>query len=217
MYCCKATLYKVNRLGSAVANQNAALWFCVPLRSNGQLACDRLHNIAIKSCACTTKTMSPDLSPRGDWGLGTRLKCSQRGPKFQKFLGVGGGGGEDMLPDPLEMVVFCHKIGSCFPPPPPPSKILYETLVPSVASGTLFIVPLILIPLLWRVQSKGSWTSLYKFFPWLHIYAVNKYMHESEGFICFTLPPPPLHRPSQKLAIPLESKHHSSDIGSLLR
>ena len=42
-------------LGLAVANQNAALWFCVPLCSNRQLVCDQLHNIAVKSCTSTTK------------------------------------------------------------------------------------------------------------------------------------------------------------------
>ena len=39
-----------------------------------------------------------------------------------------------MPPDPLEMVVFYHKIGSCFPPPL--MKILYETLL--VVHSTLY-------------------------------------------------------------------------------
>ena len=53
-FCCEV-LYKVSCLGLVVVNQNAALQFYVPLCSNGQLASDRLHNIVVKSRACTTK------------------------------------------------------------------------------------------------------------------------------------------------------------------
>ena len=53
--CCEATLYRVSCLGLAVANQNAALRFWIPLCSNVQTARDQLHNIAAKSRACTTK------------------------------------------------------------------------------------------------------------------------------------------------------------------
>ena len=51
----EATLYKISCLGLAVANQNAALQFWIPLRSNVQMARDRLHDIAVKSRICATK------------------------------------------------------------------------------------------------------------------------------------------------------------------
>ena len=53
--CCEATLYMVSCLGLAIANQNGALRFCIPLYSNEQPECDQLHNIAVKSRVCTTK------------------------------------------------------------------------------------------------------------------------------------------------------------------
>ena len=39
----------------APANENAVLWFCIALRSNVGLARGWLHNIGMKSRACTTK------------------------------------------------------------------------------------------------------------------------------------------------------------------
>ena len=72
--CCEATLYKVSCLGLAVANQNAALRFCIQLRSNVQPARDRLHNIAVKSRACTTKKLSNVTRPFPARGLGVGNK-----------------------------------------------------------------------------------------------------------------------------------------------
>lgn len=43
----KETLYKASCLGLAVTDWNAALWSCILLRSNVQLVCEQLHNIAV--------------------------------------------------------------------------------------------------------------------------------------------------------------------------
>ena len=53
----------------ALANENAVLWLYIALRSNVGLARDWLHNIGMKSHACTTKNRSNVTRLFPAWGF----------------------------------------------------------------------------------------------------------------------------------------------------